>query len=448
MVFRAVCRPDLGLGATMRRLAQSRTFLATWRRHLFLGAALVVSGVTPLVMADPPAAVAPPAPVPKFTLDECLAIGRAQQPSLQAAHASLAAAQAAQRGLNEIRFGAVLSRELPVRRQQAALGVQAAAANLAQAERDVDCSVARMFYSVIYAREQQKLAESIVTRLKAVVANGETLLGKEGAPADLTVLSIEKAKIFSAMAQSRADEAARGLGRATAGLREAMGVGQDLTFHVAEAKLPEPLAGVSKEQIISLAVSLRGEISQAESAACITNLEIAAQSKSLLVKRPTSAAGGDMHAKPIPTGSFGDDYKPGAIGIDFPTLFVGPRSTRVQRASELAVRAGAVAEKARNLVALEAEDAYLKWEEAFSKIGKLRKAVAEADAIARKANSALESGILQSYRDVLELQVMAAQLQAQLNEALYHHAVALTELERVTAGGYPAGATLKLAAPR
>lgn len=377
---------------------------------------------------------------PVYTLQDCLAIAHEKQPALNAARASLAAAQSGQRGLNEIPFGGrLIARDLPIRRQQAAHGVAAQCANLAQVECDTRAAVSRLFFAVIYAREQRKVTDQIVSRLKAVVANGETLLGKEGAPVDLTPFSVSKAKSGVAIALTKQDEAIRGLALATAALREAMGLEESLTFQVAEGNLPEPVLGVQKDLIVSLAVSRRGEISMANSAICISTLEIQAQAKTRMVKLPTAAAGGDMHARPIPTGSFGDEYKPGAIGIDFPTLFAGPRSERVQRATDLAGRSGSVADKARNLLALEAEGAFLRWEETLSKIKTLKPAAADAEAIAKKAQSALETGVIQSYRDVLELQVLASQIQAQLNEAHYQHAVALTELERVTAGGFPAG---------
>jgi outer membrane protein TolC len=395
----------------------------------------------------PPAAVAP-AQAPPLSLEDCLRIGRENQPSLKAAYASLVAAQYGQQGLNDIRFGSRFSRELPIRKQQSAFGVSAAAANLAQVQRDVDCSVARTYFSVLYARDQRKVAEQIVLRLKAAVANGETLLGKEGAPPDLNPLSITKAKALLSQVESRVAETTSGLQRATAGLREAMGVSQDFPINVAEGNLPEPLLGVNKRQIIDLAVSLRGEVGQAQSAVCITRLEVQAQEATWRVKRPTSAAGGDMHARPIPTGSFGDDYKPGAIGLDFPTLFVGPREDRVQRACQTSMRAEAALEKARNLVALEAEDAFLKWEEAITKIEKYKKSSSETEVAAKRAISALESGVIQSYRDVLEILALGAQTQAFLNEATYKHAVALTELERVTAGGFAAGAAIPRPSPQ
>ena len=391
-----------------------------------------------LCAADPPAKPA----APGYTLQDCLAIARTQQPSMNAASSSLAAAQSAEYGLNKLRFGKILARDLPIRRQQAALGVSAASANLSQVERDVACSVARMYYSVLFAREQKKVADTVVTRLKATVAVGELLFGKDGAPTDLDQISIDRAKLFLKLAEPKPDEANRGVQRAMAGLREAMGIGPDAPLEIADAKLPDPLPGVKKAEILRLAAELRGEITQASSAHGITVLEVEAQAKTRRPKFPTAASGGDMHARPIPTGSFGDDYKPAAIGIELPTLFVGKREIRMERASELADRAGAVVEKARNLVALDAEDAFLRWEEAFAKIGKLKKAPDDADVLAEKTKTALDNGSVKSYRDVVEIQVLAAQLRAQYNDALYQHAVALTEIERVTAGGFPAGVTV------
>src|SRR5262249_16635841 len=156
---------------------------------------------------------------------------------------------------------------------------------------------------------QGKVADTVVTRLKATVAVGEVLLGKEGAPADLDQISIDRAKLFLKMAETKQDEVRKGTQRAMAGLREAMGIGPDAAVPVAAAKLPDILPGVKKDEIIRLAITQRGEVSQAASAHWITVLEVDAQAKTRRPKFPTAASGGDMHARPIPTGSFGDDYK-------------------------------------------------------------------------------------------------------------------------------------------
>ena len=106
---------------------------------------------------------------------------------------------------------------------------------------------------------------------------------------------------------------------------------------------------MKKEEILRLAARC-GARSARQRAPTDYRAEIDAQAKTRRPKFPTAASGGDMHARPIPTGSFGDDYKPAAIGIEMPTLFVGPRAVRMERASELADRAGSVVQKAQNLV--------------------------------------------------------------------------------------------------
>ncbi|HEV3145964.1 MAG TPA: hypothetical protein VGZ47_18910 [Gemmataceae bacterium] len=408
---------------------------------------LCIPIVTAVVFAQAPPANGPdnlpPQNIPVLTLPDCLAIGRSQQPAIQAAQQSLGAAQMAQRGLNEIKFGTrTFAKSVPVRRQQAAWGVNAAAANLYQVQADMDCAVSRMYFSVLYAREQTLLIDDIVRQLTATANTGESLLGKEGAPPDLNPVSLAKARLFLSLAKTKQAEAHKGSQLAMDGLREAMGIGPDCAFEVAADKLPEPLRGVKKDLIVCLAVSRRGEVIQADSAANITNLEIKAQSLTRVAKGHTSAAGGDFHAKPVPTGSFGDEYKPGAIGLDFPTLFVGPKETRMERAAYVNGRAGAVAEKTRNLVALEAAAAFLKWEEAITKMDETKPAAEDGDKILVKLKAALEGNVLQSYKDYLEMVVVVGQVKGQYNEARYNHAVALTEFERVTAGGFPAGITV------
>jgi hypothetical protein len=386
--------------------------------------------------------------IPTYTLNDCLAIGRTHQPAIQAAQASLYAAQMSQRGLNDIGFGKNLAKDLPVRKQQAAWGVNAAYANLLQVQCDISAAIARMYFSVQYAREQAKLLEEMLKQINAAIKTGEVLLGQEGAPPDLSPQSLHKGRNIIVMIETKQDEARRGVQRAEMGLREAMGIGPDCPFAVAYEPLPEPLRQVSKEYLISLAVTRRGEVTQVDSAVNITCLEVKAQSLIKGNKKPTAAAGGDFHAKPIPSGSFGDDYKPGAIGMDFPTLFAGPQQDRMQRAGWINARTVAVAEKTRNLMALEAEDAYLKWEEAIAKMDRTAKQADEDEKFLRKLKAALEGNILQSYKDYLELVVLAGQIKAQYNEARYNHAVALTEFERVTNCGLGCGITSACSAER
>src|SRR5688572_8590316 len=84
------------------------------------------------------------APAPAMSLGECIAIAVQRQPGLAALRASVDAAHAGQAGLDSLGlFAGLLSRDLPVRRKQAALGSQAAEANAAQAEFDTVFAVTR-----------------------------------------------------------------------------------------------------------------------------------------------------------------------------------------------------------------------------------------------------------------------------------------------------------------
>ncbi len=417
-----------------------RFVLATMLSSL-IGGMLGLFPVSGVAQSPPPVAIEAPqviASKPIYCLEDCLRIAHERQPAIHAARASLAAAQTAQRGLSEIKFGQIFARDLPIRKQQSCLGVSVAAANLAQVEFETTAAVTRLYFGAIHAREQRQVADRVVQQLMLAVKTGQTLMGTDAAPPDLNQIGLEKARAFAAIAETQQATADRGLNRALAALREAMGVGPDCAFDIQTVPMPKPVVGVVKEQVIELAVSRRGEVSQASLAASISCLEIEAQSRSPRVKVPTFASGADIHAKAIPYGTFGDDYRPGALGLEFPTMFAGlpgPRSARVERAKDLAARAGSVVEKTRNLVALEAEDAFLKWEESSTHIEKLKAVVEKAESAAQKTLQGLLGGVVSSYRDVIELQVITAQAQAQLNKAYYDHLIALTEIERVTAGG-------------
>jgi hypothetical protein len=99
-----------------------------------------------------------PAGATTHTLAECLQMAHDRQHRLAAYRASLAAAEDNKAALEALHLPASLARELSVRRKQAGLGVAIAAAGLEQAEHDTTYAVTRTFYTVVYAREQERLA--------------------------------------------------------------------------------------------------------------------------------------------------------------------------------------------------------------------------------------------------------------------------------------------------
>src|SRR5207253_2887531 len=76
-------------------------------------------------------------------------------------------------------------------------------------------------------------------------------------------------------------EAAIGIERANAALREAIGIGRDCLLVVAQAaRLPDPVPNFDLHELVTLALDRRGEMVQASSAEQVTNLEIYAQGRS------------------------------------------------------------------------------------------------------------------------------------------------------------------------
>lgn len=377
----------------------------------------------------------PGLPVRKLNLQECIALAFESQPALVAARASLAAAESAQRGLNSIMLGRLLSPDLVYRKQQACLGVQIAQAGLFQAEWETRYAVTRNYYSVIYARQQTGVVNGLVDKLDRAVQKAELLL-KAGDP-NLKINTLDRDNLIvnRDLYKARGFEASIGVDKATAALREAIGVKQGYPLEIAEDSLPPLVENLNKEELVALALSQRGELQQAYAASRVTALEICAQGKIRTPVGRTFAMGSDIHAKPIPQGTSNGQYTPSAIGLEMPVSMAGHRSERMQRARDLNERAGAVVDKTENLIVLETEAAYYKWLEAKGKVTTLAALPALAKKIGDNTQNRFDNGNV-SGEELIRARTLEDQARANYNEALYNHVLALAALERITAGGY------------
>ena len=108
--------------------------------------------------------------VVELELADCLHLALQRQPRLAVQRAGLAAAEDGCRALDTLKIPVILDPEIPFRRKQAALGVAIAAANLDLADHETRYSVTRAYFSVLYAREQERVARSVVERLTAIHA--------------------------------------------------------------------------------------------------------------------------------------------------------------------------------------------------------------------------------------------------------------------------------------
>jgi outer membrane protein TolC len=389
-------------------------------------------------MGEPPALVKPAADqVLSLNLAECLHMALERQPALAAHRASLAAAEAGSRGLNDLHIPTFLARELPIRRKQASLGVVVASAGLDQGERETIYAVTRTYHSEIFATEQLKLAKQIVDRFKAIKGAAEAQV--KGGSRDVTSSSVDKIVVYQRLAELRVKEAERGIRRATAGLHEAIGLDPQCCLCVAGNGFPGFNAPGCCDDIIALALARRGEMVQATTIAQVTCLEIDAQGTSCKPNFHTFASAVDLHARSIPQGISNSEYRPGALGPEMPTSLAGSKSARMERARALSARADAVVEKTRNLIALEAEDAYIKWEESNNKMQTVREAAEKAEKLAKETADDFVGQQAVKIDEVLANQVLWGQAQALYNEAQYQRILALAALERVSGGGFCAG---------
>jgi len=428
-----------------------RGYTAIWRRYRArILSGLAASALLPLgagVFAaeaeqTAPIATAPAAEVRVLDLNACRQIALERQPAVAAARASLGAAVSRSQAVENLRVPTCLVRDLPIRRKQAAIGIVIAEAGVTRAEGDTIYGVTFSYLSAAYAITQRQVARDAIAALTDLHQRVREAVEK-GLSRDVTKDDVEKTGIRLLRAQARLEETTQGEQRALSALREAMGLGPDCLFSVADARLPDANPDVDLHTIIALALDRRGELIQAVNAAQVTGLEVDAQAaRALSPSVRTFAANSDIHGQPVPAGMYEDNYRPGAVGPEMPTQISGSRSARVEQAQAYSGRAAAVAEKTRGLIALEAEQAYYRWQEAANREKRYRQAAERAAKQAKEVRERILGGIRAgSIDNVLYFQQLSSEMRVDANQARYQKLLALAALERVTAGGFNAGFT-------
>ncbi|MCI0684987.1 MAG: TolC family protein [Gemmataceae bacterium] len=405
--------------------------LRTWAAGLGTLLLTSVSWTWPQAGAQEPVTTA------KLDLDAAIRLGLERQPALAAARASLAAAYSGNQAVSNLpRTARVVSRDIPIRLQQSCLGVTIAAAGLEQAEWETRYAVRRTYYSVQYARLQYAVVKDAVSQIEDAYKKAKELVDAGDPKIKVTTIDRDNLKIAKAVLSMKEAEARIGIEKAKAALREALGVGLDFPLDVVVEPLPPLAPAPNKDELIGQALAKRAELQQALAMNQVTELEITAQSRTWFrLESKTFAAGGDIHARPIPQGVANGEYRPGAIGPEMPPFLFGNRTDRVQRASDFNDRAIAVVNKTENLIALEVEANYLKWLEAAQNVQNLTPLPKEARSVAERVKERFDMGNA-SGEEYLRARTQVNQLEALLNQWSFEHALALAALERVTAGGY------------
>lgn len=377
---------------------------------------------------------------PQLSLGECVALAVERQPALRAVRASQSATGAGLQALNNIgRLGSVVSPDLPLRKEQSQRGATAAAADVQKMHNEVVHDVTRLYYTAVYARQQSLLLEDVVAQLELLVKIGRDVLNSPQ-PGEMTKAKLDAMEIGLGDARVYQANARAGEKQAYAALREVLAVTDaTFTFRVKDTELPVMAQKVplTKEQVIELALCRRPELALAAAAADAFRLEVYAQG-TIRFRRtvPTLGSGSDIHSRLMPSGSRDpkQDYRPEPISPEMPPQLVGNTADRVARALAYSERADAVYEKARNLIILEAENAFYHFEMTATLV-ELNKVKFDRG---RDLMERIKEGVdnPRAPKDQLVIGYgQAAKAQSDYIVAVHQYLLALAALERITAGG-------------
>jgi outer membrane protein TolC len=306
-----------------------------------------------------------------------------------------------------------------------------------QVQCDTAYAVIRTYITVLFAREQERVAHGVVERLTATREAAQRAL--DAGDREVNSTDIQRTSVYLRLAEARQVQAIQGVKRALAALREAMGFGPEVSIDIPGSSLPELAVRVDRNEILNAALARRGEMVQARILAQVACLEIDAQATCHAQRMQTFAAGSDIHAVVVPQGSNAADYRPGAVPPLMPALLVGSRSERLKHAETLKIRADSAAESTRISIGLEVDDAYLRWQEAAGQAGKAKEAADEGEKLADGLRKSFTGGLKVRVEEVVTSRVLASQSQSEYNEFHFKMLVALADLERVSAGGFNAG---------
>ena len=257
----------------------------------------------------PPAADRPRRPG-ALTLGECLAIAREQQPTIRAALLSYQASEAGYAALGNLgTVPELVTPDLPIRKRQAERGLTLAAAEVQKALQETTQDVTVLYYSYVYARQQEQTAADISEQLQIYYDIAEGIV-KSGARQPGSKL--DQFSLYALAKRHRRGPGAEAQGRDGPQARPRSPAGRDGRRHgvrlpaPAAKELPLMMGGtVTKEQVVAEATARRPELAQAAAGVDAFRLEVCAQAA---VK--VQPAGADARQRQRPARQAGADGRP------------------------------------------------------------------------------------------------------------------------------------------
>src|SRR5262249_41750858 len=146
---------------------------------------------------------------------------------------------------------------------------------------------------------------------------------------DIGDTDVDRTTVYLELAETRRLQAAEGVERALAALKEAIGLEPGCCLDVPHVNLPEPNLRLCCGEIVAWALARRGDLVQANTLVEVTGLEIEAQGTTHHPRKDTFASGADIHAQQVPQALHDSDYRPGGELPEMPNTLVGSRSDRM-----------------------------------------------------------------------------------------------------------------------
>ncbi len=373
-----------------------------------------------------------------MTIEECRQFALNHQPAVAAANISAYAGNQKAGALTRMGFFSRFSRELPIRQQQAAWGINAVNATAQQQALDTTFDVNFTYLSVLYGQKQLEVANKGLKNLNELRDIAQSIL-KNGTRTDVTTRHTDQIDIMLLTGTARKETATSGIARAQAALREAMGLKTGDPITLAATNLPTWANLPDDEQVLNGARCLRGEVRAARALIEISRWEVCAQGTGgfFKVQSRTFASGADLHAFSPPTGMRGEDYLPPGVGPEMPPNLAGRKRDRQATAGIYANRAAVVAEKAENLAVLEAENYLIRFKENMARAEKLNKAAILAENLSAKLRERFDPSTTKiSLDELMNAGTMVVSTRLDANEATYRALLDLATLERASGGAF------------
>jgi hypothetical protein len=399
---------------------------------------LAITPIVALLVALSPRAAsaqaAGPPPAPLSYL-EAIRLAQEQRPKTRAARLMVTQREAQLAEVTRLtRTLGTVRRDLPARREQAAVAVEISRADLEGQENDVRYAAARMYVAVLYTRSVRRLAKKAggwVEQYRAALAAVKVPL-----PA-LDPFLAEAAGLPTLQAENRLIEAEKGEALALAALRQAVGLGPEAPLVVPDHSLPRPTPPIPEAaDVLRQVRASNPQLRRVTALERIHQWEVEAQGRlHLALVADTFAASGDVHAAAIPPEG-GDEYRPAPIVPEMPPRLSGSKAARVESAQLYAAKASEITRGVERLLELRVSAV---WETVREKRRKLEALEKRHAGQMEKIEAALAKPPEKGREALLQQGILAIAAAADLEAARFEYLVALLDLERLTLGAFCPG---------